>query len=64
MARVLEIVKASPASTADAILDGLEAGREDIYPDPLSQQWGELFLGDPRALAREFAATVAAPANG
>ena len=63
MARPFEIEKASPASAAHAILDGLEAGQEEIFPDPMAQQWGELFLGDPRALAQQFAATVATSAN-
>ena len=63
MAKPFEIEKASAASAAHAILDGLEAGRDEIFPDPLSHQWGELFLGDPRALAQQFAATVAASTN-
>jgi NAD(P)-dependent dehydrogenase (short-subunit alcohol dehydrogenase family) len=63
MARPFEIDKASPGTTAHAILDGLEAGREDIFPDPTSQAWGELFLRDPKALEQQFAATVASSTN-
>src|ERR1700676_1868378 len=36
MTRGFEIPKATPASVAAAILDGVEAGEEDIFPDPMS----------------------------
>ena len=36
MARSLEIPKASPESVAKAILEGLERGEEDIFPDVMS----------------------------
>jgi hypothetical protein len=35
MIRALDIPK-TPAGVARAILDGVEAGSEDIFPDPLS----------------------------
>jgi NAD(P)-dependent dehydrogenase (short-subunit alcohol dehydrogenase family) len=56
MARDIQLEKASPASAALAILDGLEAGDEEIFPDPMSQQAGELFLRSPKALERQVAA--------
>jgi NAD(P)-dependent dehydrogenase (short-subunit alcohol dehydrogenase family) len=55
MAREIPLEKASPAATAVAILDGLEAGAEEIFPDPMSQQIGELFLRSPKALERQIA---------
>ena len=36
MTRGFDIPKASAASVARAILDGVEAGEEDIFPDPMS----------------------------
>ena len=36
MSRDLEIPKASPDTVARAILDGVEHGEEDIFPDPMS----------------------------
>jgi hypothetical protein len=36
MTRGFDIPKASPESVAHAILDGVEAGEEDIFPDPMS----------------------------
>jgi NAD(P)-dependent dehydrogenase (short-subunit alcohol dehydrogenase family) len=37
MARSLDIPKASPQSVAEAILNGMESGEEDIFPDPMSR---------------------------
>lgn len=48
--------KAAPRAVADAILDGITAGDEDIYPDPTSAQMGELWSSDPRAFTAAFAA--------
>ncbi len=56
MARPIELEKATPAYAANAILDGLEAGREEIFPDPLSAQLGELFLRSPKALEQQVSA--------
>ena len=36
MTRDLEIPKTAPAAVAQAVYDGLEAGREDIFPDLMS----------------------------
>jgi NAD(P)-dependent dehydrogenase (short-subunit alcohol dehydrogenase family) len=36
MSRDLDVPKASPASVAQAIFDGVAAGDEEIFPDPLS----------------------------
>ena len=60
MARPFEIAKTAPAEAARAILDGLEAGRDEIFPDPASREWGALFLRDPKTLEQQFAATVGA----
>ena len=57
MARSLDIPKASPESVARAILDGVERGDEDIFPDPMSagvaNGWRN---GADKALERQFAA--------
>jgi NAD(P)-dependent dehydrogenase (short-subunit alcohol dehydrogenase family) len=50
--------KADPRAVAAAILDGVVAGTEDIYPDPTSAQMGELYARDPKAFAAAFAAMV------
>src|ERR1700681_2281216 len=58
MARPFEMVKTAPEAAADAILDGLEDGREEIFPDPMAREVGERFLHDPKAVERQFAATA------
>ncbi|HKA89698.1 MAG TPA: SDR family NAD(P)-dependent oxidoreductase [Haliangiales bacterium] len=59
MTRGFEIPKASPESAAVGILDGLEKGEEDIFPDPGSQPAAEGWrTGVAKALEREFAAFV------
>ena len=59
MNRGLEIPKASPESAAQGIFDGLEAGEEDIFPDPASRPLTEGWRGGVvKVLEREFTAFV------
>jgi NAD(P)-dependent dehydrogenase (short-subunit alcohol dehydrogenase family) len=59
MSRDLQIPKASPESVGRGILDGIENGEEDIFPDPMSQSVAEGWRnGAPKALERQFAAFV------
>jgi NAD(P)-dependent dehydrogenase (short-subunit alcohol dehydrogenase family) len=59
MNRDLDIPKASPASAARGIFDGLEKGEEDIFPDPASQSIAEGWrTGTVKALERQYAAFV------
>ncbi len=55
MAREFQMEKASPATAAKAIVDGLIAGAEDIFPDPMSQQVSQLWASNPKALEKQFA---------
>jgi NAD(P)-dependent dehydrogenase (short-subunit alcohol dehydrogenase family) len=59
MARDVPLAKTPAPVAALAILDGLEAGQEEIFPDPFAQQAGELFLRSPKALEQQFSAPVA-----
>jgi NAD(P)-dependent dehydrogenase (short-subunit alcohol dehydrogenase family) len=60
----IDIPKASPESVARAILDGVENGDEDIFPDPISESIAEGWRDSPsKALERQFAALVAEPIN-
>lgn len=62
MNRGFDIPKASPASAAAGIFDGLQAGEPDIFPDPASSAIAEGWRGGvAKALEREFGAFV--PAN-
>ena len=59
MTRNLDIPKASPESTARAILDGVEKGEEEIFPDPMSEAVADGWSNSAvKALQRQFAAYV------
>lgn len=55
MARGFDMQKATPESTAENIVAGIIAGKEDIFPDPMSQTVSQLWAKDPKALERQFA---------
>ncbi|WP_426512869.1 SDR family oxidoreductase [Dactylosporangium sp. McL0621] len=54
MIRDFPIPKTSPADVAAAILDGVEAGDEYIYPDPMAQQGHRAWCEDPAAFERQM----------
>jgi NAD(P)-dependent dehydrogenase (short-subunit alcohol dehydrogenase family) len=59
MTRGLDIPKASAASVARAIFDGVENEEEEIFPDPMSDAIAEGWRGSAlKALQRRFAAYV------
>jgi NAD(P)-dependent dehydrogenase (short-subunit alcohol dehydrogenase family) len=61
MSRDLDVPKASPASVARAILDGVEKDEDDIFPDPMSASMADGWrTGAAKTLERENAALVAA----
>ncbi len=64
MVRELALPKAAPRDVAFAILDGVEAGQEDIFPDPLSADFGRQFAVSPKTAERQFAAMAAALRSG
>ena len=60
MTRYLDIPKFSPESVARGILDSMEKGDEDIFPDPMSESIAEGWRsGATKALERQFAAYLA-----
>jgi NAD(P)-dependent dehydrogenase (short-subunit alcohol dehydrogenase family) len=61
MSRGLDIPKASPESVARAILDGVDKGEQDIFPDPMSESMAESWRsGAAKALERQYAALAGA----
>ncbi len=56
MARDFDMPKTSAQVAAENIVKGIIAGEEDIFPDPMSSQMGELWAKDPKGLERQFAA--------
>lgn len=59
MAAKLPLAKTPAPEVARAILDGIAAGTEDIFPDPMARQLGEAFLSSPKALERQLAEQAA-----
>jgi NAD(P)-dependent dehydrogenase (short-subunit alcohol dehydrogenase family) len=63
MVKTLALEKTPPEEVANAILDGVEAGNEDIFPDPFAVAFGEQFYASPKSAERQAAALVStAPA--
>jgi NAD(P)-dependent dehydrogenase (short-subunit alcohol dehydrogenase family) len=61
MSRGLDVPKASPESVARAILDGVESGEEEIFPDPMSASLEEGWNGGAvKAMERQNAGLVTA----
>ncbi len=60
MTRGFDMPKTSPRDVALAILDGIEAGQEDIFPDPYAVDFGQRFQSSPKASERQVAEMMAA----
>lgn len=60
MGEVLALEKTAPAEAARAIVAGIVAGDEEIFPDQMSQGTGPAFFADPKGLERQVAAATAA----
>jgi short-subunit dehydrogenase len=59
MIRSMPLEKTPAADVANAILDGIERGEDDIFPDPFSAAFGAQFGSSPKDAERQFAAMVA-----
>jgi NAD(P)-dependent dehydrogenase (short-subunit alcohol dehydrogenase family) len=65
MVRVLDIPKAAPESVAAGILDGVERGEDEIFPDPLSAPVAGLWRdGVAKTLERQYPPMPAAAPAG
>ena len=56
MTRGFNVPKTSPRDVAQRILEGVERGVEDIFPDPMSEQVYSAWRQDHKAVERQFAA--------
>jgi NAD(P)-dependent dehydrogenase (short-subunit alcohol dehydrogenase family) len=59
MAEQLPFEKTSPAAVAHAVLDGIEAGTEEIFPDPMAAQFGAMYLASAKSLETAVAGMAA-----
>jgi short-subunit dehydrogenase len=50
----IDAPKTPPEQVAAGILDGIEAGEEDIFPDPNSKAMAEIWSSNPKAFERAF----------
>jgi NAD(P)-dependent dehydrogenase (short-subunit alcohol dehydrogenase family) len=55
MIKAIDMLKTPPQAIAAAILDGLQAGTEDIFPDPMSQALYAQWVMDHKGVERQFA---------
>lgn len=55
MAKGIEMAKTTPEQAAENILQGIRAGKEDIFPDPMSEQMSALWYQNPKKLEEQFA---------
>ena len=56
MAEGIPFDKTSPSDAAKAIVAGIEAGAEEIFPDPMSQGMGTGYFANPKEMERQIAA--------
>ena len=49
-----EVEKASPRSVAIAIINGINEGLEEIFPDDMSRNMGPLYFSSPKELENQF----------
>ncbi len=56
MARDVTLPKTDALEVVRAVLDSVEAGADDIFPDMMSQEVASVWLHDPKELERRFSA--------
>jgi NAD(P)-dependent dehydrogenase (short-subunit alcohol dehydrogenase family) len=55
MVKDMEMAKTSPAEVARGIIEGVERGEEDIFPDAMSRQLSAIWRENPKQLERQLA---------
>lgn len=58
MAEKIDMAKTSPVECARAIVKGIEAGVEEIFPDAVSEGLGGAYLASPKGLEKQVTAMV------
>jgi NAD(P)-dependent dehydrogenase (short-subunit alcohol dehydrogenase family) len=61
MARGIDLEKATPQDVADAILNGVEQGEDDIFPDPFAEQFARQYQSSPKASEKQIASMLGEP---
>jgi NAD(P)-dependent dehydrogenase (short-subunit alcohol dehydrogenase family) len=60
MAEQVPFEKATPAAAAQAMVEEIEAGVEEIFPDSIAKEFGRLWRGEPKALEAHVSQMMAA----
>jgi len=55
MARDMPPPKMPPSEVANAVMDAIEARREEVYPGAMAQALAERLARDPKGIEQEFA---------
>src|SRR5262249_19239457 len=63
MARSIDLPKASPTDVANEILEGIENGTEDIFPDSMAKEFYEAWKSDHKAVERQYALAMSSVAQ-
>ena len=63
MAAGIEMEKEAPQNVAQKILNAIESGQEDCYPDPISQVFARQWQTDAKELEREWSSMLPQPAG-
>lgn len=59
LAKDIPMEKATPADVANRILDGIESGAEEIFPDPFAADFGKQYESSPKTVERQMTAMAA-----
>ncbi|MCV2363162.1 SDR family oxidoreductase [Paucibacter sp. DJ1R-11] len=60
MAEQVPFEKAMPTAAAQAMVEEIEAGVEEIFPDPIAKEFGRLWRGEPKSLEAHVSQMMAA----
>ncbi len=64
MAKEIPFEKTPAIDVANEVLDGIESGAEEVFPDPMSKEMGAAFLSDPKGLEHQNRQMAAEMAQG
>ena len=60
MSHEMTLEKTAPSAVAEAVVDALKTGTEDVFPDPMSVQMHDAWKTDAKALEQQLAETASA----
>ncbi len=63
MAEEVDFEKASPQSVAEEILDGIEAGAEEVFPDPMAKDYAQPYQAGTKTLEHATSEMLAGAAG-